>query len=96
MEGEEDDPQVDDPGLGGTVILTKQDDLNTVQCVIIGESDIVTAEPQKLHLVPSGDGTYVVQSQGGVEGEEVVARTNVLAHFNESGNIAMLEYTDQS
>ncbi len=46
--------------------------------------------------MPSGDGTYVVQSQGGVEGEEVVARTNVLAHFNDSGNIAMLEYTDQS
>jgi hypothetical protein len=45
--------------------------------------------------VPRGDGTYVIQSQGGVEGEEVVAGTNVLAHFNESGNIAMLEYTDQ-
>ena len=66
--------------------------MNTVQCVIIGETDIVTAEPQKLYLVPSGDGTYVVQSQRRVEGEEVVAGKNVLVHFNESGNIAMLEY----
>jgi hypothetical protein len=46
--------------------------------------------------VPSGDRTYIFQSQGGVEEEEVVAGTNVMAHFNESGNIAMLEYTDQS
>jgi hypothetical protein len=58
--------------------------MKTVQCVNIGETDIVTAEPQKLHLVRSG------------EGQEVVAGTNVLVHLNESGNTAMLEYTDQS
>ncbi len=58
--------------------------MKTVQCVNIGETDIVTAEPQKLHLVRSR------------EGQEVVAGTNVLVHLNESGNTAMLEYTDQS
>ena len=54
-----------------------------VQCVIIGND--------KLQLIPSGDGSFVVS-----DGADIVRGTNVLAHFNESGNIAMLEYTDQS
>ena len=68
-------------------VITTQE----VQCVIIDDGD-VNIEPQKLHLIPSGDGTYVVRSMQ--QGEEVVTGANVLAHFNESGNIAMLEYTD--
>ena len=60
-----------------------------VQCVIIQEGD--TLGHQKVHLIPSADGTFFIRS----DHNDPLSEASILAHYSQQGALALHEFSDQ-